>query len=371
MMKKIKILAMYLPQYHVIPENSKFWGEGFTDWVGVKKANPLFNGHIQPREPLNDFYYDLSKKETIAWQIELAKKYGIYGFGIYHYWFSNDVNLLKKPAEIILENKDLDIPFFFAWDNANWRRTWSKHRGNAWAPLSDVQQKKTSKSESSILVEYILGNKNDWKIHFDYLLSFFIDERYIKIDNRPFFAIYNYSTEIEKMVDYWDELAKENGFDGIYVLYKKSTLNAIDGNAPNFTYEPAYSGFGDGWKVWAFKILDTLGIVKKIGPIKYSYDVAWHNILKNAKKRNKKNEWHGAFVSYDDTPRRGKQGRLFIGDSPEKFKSYMKELINICFEQNKDYILLTAWNEWGEGAMLEPSKKDDYKYLEAIRDLQK
>ena len=104
--RKVKILAMYLPQYHVIPENSKFWGEGFTDWVSVKKATPLYEGHVQPVVPFNSNYYDLSKKDNIKWQITLAKKYGVYGFGIYHYWFSKERNLLTKPVEIILEKKD-------------------------------------------------------------------------------------------------------------------------------------------------------------------------------------------------------------------------------------------------------------------------
>ena len=141
----VKVLAMYLPQYHEVEENSRFWGKGFTDWVSVKKATPLYEGHYQPEVPLNNNYYDLSRKESIKWQIDLAKKYGVYGFGIYHYWFSDEKQLLTKPAELILENKDLDIPFFFAWDNASWRRTWSKFRGNAWAPMEDAANKEEKK----------------------------------------------------------------------------------------------------------------------------------------------------------------------------------------------------------------------------------
>lgn len=104
MKSKTKIIAMYLPQYHCIPENDEFWGKGFTDWVTVKKAEPLFVGHDQPRVPLGNNYYDLSLKDNIVWQAKLAKQYGIDGFGIYHYWFNNDKNILTKPAEIILEN---------------------------------------------------------------------------------------------------------------------------------------------------------------------------------------------------------------------------------------------------------------------------
>ena len=155
-----KLFAMYLPQYHEIKENSEFWGKGFTDWVGVKAATPLFENHLQPRSPLNKNYYDLSIVDNVKWQASIAKKYGIDGFGIYHYWFNNDKNLLTKPAEIILENKDININYFFAWDNGSWKRTWSKIQGNDWAPNQD---EKINQSGPQVLVEYILGTENDWK----------------------------------------------------------------------------------------------------------------------------------------------------------------------------------------------------------------
>jgi hypothetical protein len=356
---------MYLPQYHVIPENSKFWGNNFTDWVTVKKAKPLYYGHKQPLEPLNGNYYDLSEKKNIAEQIELAKTYNVYGFGIYHYWFNKDKVILTKPAEIILNNTDLDIPFFFAWDNANWRRSWSKFKGNAWAPLED---KELSYNESSLLIKYELGNEKDWKIHFDYLLPYFTDERYIKVKGKPVFEVFNYSNKIFEMHKYWNKLALECGFPGIEVVYKKSQLYKLPKGCTNFCYEPQFSGWGAANKQYIFKALSIMNLVKG-GPFKYSYDRVWKKILKNAKGRNNSNEWHGAFVSYDDTPRRGNVGRIVTGSSPQLFYKYMCELFEICLEQDKEFILLTAWNEWGEGAILEPSKFDKLKYLEVIRKL--
>lgn len=364
MNKKVKILAMYLPQYHEIPENSEFWGNGFTDWVSTKNAKSYFKGHIQPKKPFNNYYYDLSNKKDIKWQIDLAKKYSIYGFGIYHYWFSNKKVLLTKPAELILENKDLDIPFFFAWDNANWKRTWSTQRGNAWAPINDYEQKNKSK-DNSVLIKYEIGNKDSWKKHFDYLIPYFLDKRYIKIENKPLFIIFNYSAEIKNMVEYWDILAKENGFDGFKIIYKKSKLNKIKKNDENFCYEPVYSGWNNIIKQIIFKYKIIAGI-KINGPYIYKYDDIWKKILINAKKRKKENEWLSGFVSYDDTPRRGKEGRIIIGSSAEKFGYYLNELKKICISQKKEFILLTAWNEWGEGAILEPTEDDGYSYLEEV-----
>ncbi|MBQ0066894.1 MAG: glycoside hydrolase family 99-like domain-containing protein, partial [Phascolarctobacterium sp.] len=144
MADKVKVIANYLPQYHRIPENDMWWGEGYTDWVATKNAKPLFEGHRQPRIPLDNNYYDLSDVNTIRWQAQLARKYGVYGFGIYHYWFNSNMQLLQKPAELLLKNKDIDINFMFIWDNSSWIRSWSNIKEcNDWAPKFDREQKNT------------------------------------------------------------------------------------------------------------------------------------------------------------------------------------------------------------------------------------
>ena len=163
---KIKVIANYLPQYHVIPENNEWWGEGFTDWIAVKKANPLFSGHKQPRIPLNKHYYSLDNAQELRWQADLANKYGVYGFGIYHYWFSSDMNLLSTPAELILSNRDIKINFMFIWDNGSWIRTWSNVRyANTWAPKFD--DIKENNGKNGVLAELQYGDEKQWKIQFE------------------------------------------------------------------------------------------------------------------------------------------------------------------------------------------------------------
>ena len=174
---KTKVFAAYLPQYHETEDNNKFWGLGYTDWVGVRNAKPQFDGHKQPKVPLNENYYDLTNYESIIWQANLAKEYGIDGFNIYHYWFKDGKQELQKPAEILLQHKEININFFFTWDNASWRRTWGNIQGNDWAPAFD---KNMSKSGSATLVEFQYGEEPQWKAHFEYLLQFFKDERYYK-----------------------------------------------------------------------------------------------------------------------------------------------------------------------------------------------
>ena len=220
----IKIIANYLPQFHRIPENDEWWGEGFTDWVAAKKAVPFYKWHEQPRKPKNEYYYDLSDVNSIKWQANLAKKYGIYGFGIYHYWFNSNQMLLQRPAELLRDSKDININYLFIWDNASWVRTWKKMLlSNSYAPVFD--NKKQNQNDNGILANLDYGNEKDWKKHFEYLLLFFKDDRYIKINNKPVFVFFNPQNgtdTLKEMLRYWDMLAHDEGFDGIFAISKKN-----------------------------------------------------------------------------------------------------------------------------------------------------
>lgn len=363
-MDRVKIFSMYLPQYHETEENSRFWGKGFTDWVSVKNAVPLFDGHKQPERPLNDNYYDLSNVKNIEWQANLAKEYGIDAWGIYHYWFNSNQQALTKPSELLLNNKHIDMPFFFAWDNASWKRTWSKISGNDWAPLND--NKKNLKNEPEVLIEYKLGNIDDWKIHFDYLLPFFMDHRYVKHNGKPLFLIYRYESKINDMINYWNELAQNNGFDGMEIVLSYNPFHGIPKSINKFYYEPLYSGWGSYIDRFKRKILKNK---EQVEVQKYDYEHIWKRIIRNAKKCNDSEVYYGGFVGYDDSPRRGKKGKVVIGSSPTLFGEYLGKLINICQEQNKPFIFLTAWNEWGEGAHLEPDSIQKYEYLKKVKEI--
>ena len=155
-MKKPKVIAFYLPQFHAIPENDEWWGKGFTEWVNTKKAKPLFEGHQQPKTPLNDNYYCLLDAETQEWQAELAEKYGVYGFCYYHYWFNGKM-LLEKPMENMLNNKNIKLPFCISWANEPWARTW------------DGKNKE-------VLMSQVYGEEKEWKEHFEFHAKCFLDD---------------------------------------------------------------------------------------------------------------------------------------------------------------------------------------------------
>ncbi len=365
---KSKIIAMYLPQFHCIPENDEFWGKGFTDWVSVKKAKPLFEGHKQPREPLDDNYYDLSIEANIEWQAKIAREHGVYGFGVYHYWFNNEKNLLTKPAEIMRDSSTLAMKYFYVWDNCSWIRSWSNVEGNDWAPLADGKGAEKRKGPQ-VLIQNILGTEPDWENHYNYLREHFHSSNYEKIGNKPVFSIIFYTPEVAKMCAYWEVLAKKDGFDGIVFIFQKN--KDVPSQYFQYTYEPHASA-------WLFpplyvrayrKICRKMGIkIKEKNVTIFDYDKVWQKLLDNAKQNKDSNVFLGGFVSYDDSPRRGDiRSKLFVGMTPTKFQNYLSELLEISTNQGKEYLFLTAWNEWGEGAYLEPDKDTGMEYLDALK----
>ncbi len=343
-----KIIAFYLPQFHPIPENDKWWGKGFTEWINTKKAKPLFKGHYQPREPLNDNYYNLQDIETLKWQTSLAKQYGISGFCFYHYWFTGK-KLLEKPAEILLEKETIDFPFCFSWANEPWTRAWDG-------------------SEKEILQPQNYGEEEDWKTHFDYLLNFFTDKRYIKIDNKPVFLMYRTENfpECDEMIELWDNLCKDNGFDGIYFVETLNTFqekSSCNNSEAVLEFEPMYTlthKMSSSYHLWRrIKKILTL----RFQPTFQSYNQVWKRIL-SRKSRRKKTTFHGAFVDWDNSARKGKNSTIFLGSTPNKFYQYFSSLIR---GKRSELIFINAWNEWAEGAYLEPDKKFEFGYLEAIK----
>ncbi|MCI8825527.1 MAG: glycosyl transferase [Lachnospiraceae bacterium] len=370
---KIKVIVNYLPQFHSIPENDRWWGKGFTDWYATKEAKPLYKGHKQPRIPKDNNYYDLSDVNTLKWQAHLAKRYGIYGFGIYHYWFNSNMKLLEKPSELLLANKDIDINFLFIWDNTSWSRTWKKIKFSIdMSPKYSVgnKEKNNTNGDDGVLAKLEYGTKSDWKKHFDYLLQFFNDKRYIKINRKPVFIVFNPHNEVDvlnNMFTYWDELAKKNGFDGIFVIGKKNIRHAKISDF-EVDYEPAVSLISSDKLLMKIYMKFMRKFNNKFHKLNlYDYDKVWKRVLKRAKSERKKTVFYSGFVTFDDTPRRGEQAIIIQNSNPDKFERYFYQLLKLSKLHKKEFVFLTAWNEWGEGAYLEPDEEYEYAYLEAVK----
>ena len=364
----MKIIAFYLPQFHAFPENDEWWGKGFTEWTNVKSAKPLFKGHYQPRVPLNKNYYNLTDVNALKWQADIAKKYGIYGFCYYHYWFDGHM-LMEKPMELMLENKEVDLPFCICWANENWTKAWAQH-------------------SRKVLIAQTYGDRKDWERHFNYLLPFFKDKRYIYKDGMPVFVIYRPELipTLRPMLELWDQLAKQNGLKGIVYMYQQHdydhrTADTGDLFSYAIEYEPGrvrgyYPKFPKKeQQICSFKISFRRGLnllvnklhlkQTKLSSVCYSYDDAWKRIL--ALKPTDNKLMPGAFVDWDNTPRYKSRASIFQGATPEKFERYLTQ--QICHARDdykKDMIFMFAWNEWGEGGYLEPDEKYGYGMLEAV-----
>ena len=358
-MDRVKILAMYLPQFHQIQENDEWWGQGFTDWMAVKEGVPLFEGHVQPKRPLNGNYYNLLEKTTMQEQSRLMKEYGVDGLCFYHYYFKNGRKILEKPAENLLKWKDLDMPYCFCWANESWARTWSNIRNkNSWIEKLEKRENPIT-NENDILLEQKYGGKETWKDHFEYLLPFFMDERYIKIDERPVFLIYK-PDEIYclyQMLDYWNQLANEYSIPGLFFIgvnthMPKKGLDAILFNAPSIYVDHGQSEITP----------DNINGVKV-----YSYDDVWSNIIE-AEAVKGCQTFFGGLANCDGTPRHGKDGFVMKDFSIEKFRLYFYQLIKKNILAGNEFVFINAWNEWGEGAYLEPDEEYGFQYLEAVRD---
>lgn len=365
----MKIIAFYLPQYHAFPENDEWWGKGFTEWTNVKNAKPLFEGHYQPRVPLNKNYYNLLDDKVIKWQSDLAKEYGIYGFCYYHYWFDGHM-LMKDPMELMLKNKDIDLPFCICWANENWTRAWADH-------------------SRQVLISQTYGDKADWENHFYYLLQFFKDNRYICIDEKPVMVLYRPELipTLKEMLIFWNELAVQNGLKGITYMYQQCDFDHTkDENGYLFDYSIEYQpgrikGYNENLPrkqqqsctlpVFIRKtknlLVNRLGMKQtRSSTVWYDYDDAWKRILSLEPIDEK--VIPGAFVDWDNTPRYKNKASLYQGVTPEKFEKYLTLQIRHAREvYHKDMLFMFAWNEWGEGGYLEPDEKYGLGMLEAIK----
>lgn len=348
----MKVLAMYLPQFHRVKENDEWWGEGFTDWVTARQAFPRFEGHYQPHIPQNEYYYNLLEKESMEHQAELMKKYGVDGLCMYHYWFKDGKQILEKPVENLLHWKDVDMPYCLYWANETWARSWSGlQSGNVWVDNGDALQN----TGNRILLEQAYGDKRCWEEHFKYLLPFFQDERYIKKDGKPVFVIYR-TMEIpclHDMLCYWKELAVEAGLKGLYIIGARCNTRVTSQVDAWLIHEPA-----------AHMTRNETVEIKKI-----DYNDIWEKIL--SEPLPNKTTYFGGFVGYDDTPRRGERGTVIINNTPKEFGCFLTELMAKNAAAGSDIVFLNAWNEWGEGMHLEPDEQYGTSYLECISDAKK
>lgn len=343
---QVKAIAYYLPQFHPFKENSEWWGEGFTEWTNVTKGRSRFNGHYQPHLPRDLGYYDLRLKEVMQAQARMARNAGLEGFCFYHYWF-NGKRLMDGPANMLLENKDIELPFCLMWANENWTRTWDG-------------------LENDVLMAQDYLDEDDEAFVAD-IARHFSDERYISIDGRPLFFIYRPGIipNAKAKIALWRSLFKDNhGFEPI--IYMAQAFDDIDPRkydldgaiefpphkvAAGLDSKAQGLGVNDPNFIGHYPSYDEM-VDKSLQDTSFDYDVI-----------------KAVTPMWDNEARKPNKGMGFIGSTPEKYENWLKSVCNFAkknpIQGEHKFVAVNAWNEWAEGAHLEPDQYWGSAYLNA------
>jgi lipopolysaccharide biosynthesis protein len=353
-----KPIAYYLPQMHPFPENDAWWGKGFTEWTNVSKATAQFEGHYQPKLPGELGFYDLRLPDVMARQIELAKLYGLHGFCFYYYWFGGK-RLLEKPLDMFLKkSKDeaFDFPFCLCWANENWTRRWDG-------------------AEHEVLMAQS-HSESDHAAVFNDLAVYFKDKRYIRIEGKPVILIYRPSIipDIVSMLRLWRNLAKKKGFEGLYII----TTNAFGFNDPlSFEFDALCEFPPHGLTV---PLIDDR--LNKINS-GYSGHVFDYSDVVNSQAKKLKDKvassgssscgfFPGVMTAWDNEARKPGKGNVFHASTPALYRDWLSAAANATIASNphdRRFVFINAWNEWAEGAYLEPDRRFGYAYLAATADV--
>lgn len=355
MKNESRLIAFYLPQFHPIPENNEWWGEGFTEWTNVGKAKPLFKGHDQPKIPSSLGYYDLRLPESREAQANLAREYGIDGFCYWHYWFGKGKRLLERPFNEVLSTGKPDFPFCLGWANHSWKaKTWSIEKG-----------------KDKLLIQQEYHGIEDYTNHFYDVLPAFIDKRYIRINNKPLFLIWDPRDipDASLFIEHWNKLATENGLDGIHFVawsFEKKDVNHFINLGFNSVSLDYIKGVFNN-RSFLNKILSKTLKVLKGTPSYIEYKEYMEYVLKNLIIDDR--IFPSIAPNFDHSPRSGKLGAILVNDSPKLFEKFLKLIFDKLSEKNQEtnIVFLKSWNEWGEGNYLEPDLKNGKGFLEAIK----
>ena len=357
MINKIKPIAIYLPQFHPVPENDNWWGKGFTEWTNVTKAKPEFEGHYQPHLPADLGFYDLRLEEARLAQEALAKTYGIHGFCYYHYWF-NGKRMLYEPLDRKLQNPKEDFPFMLCWANENWTRVWDG-------------------SESEILLKQEYSVEDDLN-HVNQLISYFKDDRYIKVDGKPIFIIYRpkFFPDIENTIKIWREEVKKAGFPDLYLGFSQNYEHQFEPTSKGFDFAFEFQpNFARLPEVYNHNLLKKIKrkVYKRLNKKlvqKTIYNYAEYSKLQMAEPF-KSNVFPGITPMWDNTARRNNNAFVLHDSTPADYKKWLQHIRNNYPWSNvpENFLFVNAWNEWAEGNHLEPCQKWKHQYLEVTKQI--
>ncbi|MGL4632154.1 MAG: glycoside hydrolase family 99-like domain-containing protein [Leadbetterella sp.] len=349
-----KVLAIHLPQFHPIAENNEWWGEGFTEWTNVVKAQPLFKGHYQPHLPADLGFYDLRLSEARKAQADLAKEYNIDGFAYYHYWFHGK-RILNQPIDEILESKQPDFPFCYFWANETWSRRWE---GN----------------ESKVLMAQNYSEEDD-RAHAEFLITSFKDERYIKIGNRPLFVVYRpfELPNAKKTIAIFEDVCRKNGVEKPFFVASDSQNHEDDPREIGFDCSLHFQTRHHLLSEFMVEKSSIKKTIRNLAKGVFSSKLRVYTYKKYKQRAKDQVFKYPGFpcvnVGFDNTARKGQNAIVIHGQNVPEFEDSLVDAKNKAFELPLDQqlVFINAWNEWAEGNHLEPDKKFGRAFLEAVK----
>jgi lipopolysaccharide biosynthesis protein len=343
----VRAVAFYLPQFHPIPENDRWWGKGFTEWTNVTKARPNFEGHYQPHLPADLGFYDLRVPEAREQQAELAREYGIHGFCYYHYWLGGR-RLLERAFNEVLSSGRPDFPFCLCWANHNWTRCWDGGKNEIL-----IAQRHSAEDDRNLIRS---------------LFPAFEDRRYIRVNGKPLFIVFRASIlpNVKQTAAIWREEMKRAGLGEIYLCLVQSD-QVLDPRPCMFDAAIEFPPLGAPIKKLDARIA---GADPNFAGSAYDY-----MLIANAMVHKPKPDYalfRGVMPGWDNTPRRQDTGCVYINSSPEAYEYWLGKAVEhmiINYKGDERMVFINAWNEWGEGAHLEPDRRYGRRYLEATRNV--
>jgi lipopolysaccharide biosynthesis protein len=337
----VRLIAYYLPQFHPIAENDRWWGKGFTEWTNVTKALPRFAGHYQPQLPGELGFYDLRLPETLRDQAALARRYGVHGFCFHHYWFQGR-SLLDTPINLLLSQPDIELPFCVNWANENWTRRWSGH-------------------DDDILIGQNYSPEDDLAFAAS-LVPLFRDRRYIQVHGRPLLMIYRPSLFPDALatVSRWRSYFREAGMPNPYIVMAQ-TYGDFDPRKYGMDAAAGFPPHNGGFDAPRVPV-DRYDAKRQGQAIKYDDMLA--NTLAN--RPSAFTLFPGVCPAWDNEARRPGDGVCFVGSTPAKYAQWLRAACNMAINAaapSEKLVFINAWNEWAEGAHLEPDQHYGYAYL--------
>ena len=361
--KKARVIALYLPQFHPIPENDKYWGKGFTEWTNVGKAKPLFRGHYQPRVPADLGYYDLRMPEVREAQAELAREAGIEGFCYWHYWFGNGKRLLERPFNEVLASGKPDFPFCLGWANHSWStKFWEKGKNFT----KDV-----------IIMEQLYPGESDYINHFNTVLPAFKDNRYITVDEKPLFLLWDASVpELKSFIEIWRKLAKDNGLEGIHFVGTRIRRFSIREEVFSLGFDAITNGPLNSWRSECaamgskyLKMFRSFLSFKVAGVALQKYE--YKDIIKNLCNDEdfEENVYPTILSGMDRTARSGRKAIIYHNYTPDLFGKHVDDVLEHVKNKSLEHkiVFLRSWNEWAEANYMEPDIRYAHQFLDELK----